>query len=74
MVRQYEPLYTVKEAAKVLKTNPSFVYGLINNKQLPSLRLGAIKIRGSDLERFIESQIPELQKIGGEEHENCKSV
>lgn len=74
MVRQYEPLYTVKEAAKVLKTNPSFVYELINNKQLPSLRLGAIKIRGSDLERFIESQIPELQKTGGEEHENCKSV
>ena len=74
MVRQYEPLYTVKEAAKVLKTNPSFVYELMNNKQLPSLRLGAIKIRGSDLERFIESQIPELQKTGGEEHENCKSV
>lgn len=54
MVRPYEPLYTVKEAAKLLRVNPSYVYGLINSKKLPGLRLGAIKIRGSDLEFFLE--------------------
>ena len=30
MVKAYEPLYTVKEAAKVLKVNVSAVYRLIN--------------------------------------------
>lgn len=54
MVKPYEPLYTVKEAAKVLRMNVSSVYDLINQKQLPGLKLGSMKIRGSDLERFIE--------------------
>ena len=54
MVKPYEPLYTVKEAAKVLKINVSSVYDLINQNQLPGLKLGSMKIRGSDLERFIE--------------------
>ena len=49
MVKAYEPLYTVKEAAKVLKVNVSAVYRLINTKQLVGLRLGSVKVRGSDL-------------------------
>lgn len=53
MVEPYKPIYTVKEAAKVLKVNPSKVYELINTKKLPCLLLGQKKIRGSDLERFI---------------------
>ena len=62
MVRAYEPLYTVKEAAKLLRVNPQAVYRLINGKQLVALRLGLIKIRGSDLERFIE-QYPAYEVI-----------
>lgn len=54
MVEPYKPLYTVKEASKVLKVNTDAVYDLIKRRQLPVLRLGAMKIRGSDLERFIE--------------------
>lgn len=54
MVEPYKPLYTVKEASKVLKVNTDSVYDLIRKRQLPALRLGAMKIRGSDLERFIE--------------------
>ena len=54
MVRPYEPLYTVKEAAKVLKMNTESVYALIKQNQLPGLKLGSTKIRGSDLEQFIE--------------------
>lgn len=54
MVEPYKPLYTVKEASKVLKVNTDSVYDLIKKRQLPALRLGAMKIRGSDLERFIE--------------------
>lgn len=66
MVRAYEPLYTVKEAALLLKTNVSSVYRLINDKQLVGLRLGAIKIRGSDLERFIEKYPAYDPDKGGE--------
>lgn len=54
MVEPYKPLYTVKEASKLLKVNTDSVYDLIKKRQLPALRLGAMKIRGSDLERFIE--------------------
>lgn len=54
MVEAYKPLYTVKEASKVLKVNTDSVYDLIKKRELPALRLGAMKIRGSDLERFIE--------------------
>lgn len=54
MVEPYKPLYTVKEASKVLKVNTDSVYDLIKKRELPALRLGAMKIRGSDLERFIE--------------------
>lgn len=54
MVEAYKPLYTVKEASKVLKVNTDSVYDLIKKRQLPALRLGAMKIRGSNLERFIE--------------------
>lgn len=55
MVEPYQPLYTVKEAAKILRVNVNMVYDLVNKGQLPALRLGAIKIRGVDLERFINS-------------------
>lgn len=53
MVEPYKPIYTVKEVAGVLKVNPSKVYELIRAGKLICLRLGQIKIRGSDLEQFI---------------------
>ena len=67
MVRAYEPLYTVKEAAKLLRVNPQAVYRLINGKQLVALRLGLIKIRGSDLERFIEQYPAYEPEEGGDQ-------
>ena len=45
MVKAYEPLYTVKEVAKLLKTNPQSIYRLIDSKQIVSLRLGSIKMQ-----------------------------
>ena len=58
MVKPYEPLYTVKEAAVVLKTNPRTVYNYISDGLLVCIRLGTrgvFKIRGTDLESFINS-------------------
>ena len=54
MVEPYKPLYTVEETATVLMTNTDTVYGLIRKASLRALKLGRIKIRGSDLEQFIE--------------------
>ena len=62
MVEPYKPLYTAKQAAQILLINVSTVYELMNTGQLPYLIWGkgngTRKIRGSDLERFIETQKP----------------
>ena len=62
MVEPYKPLYTAKQAAQILLINVSTVYELMNTGQRPYLILGkgngTRKIRGSDLERFIETQKP----------------
>ena len=50
----YQPLYTVKETAGILKTSVNAVYDLMNAGELPYLILGKKKIRGSDLRNFIE--------------------
>lgn len=68
MVRPYEPLYTVKEASKVLKTSPQDVYALIKKGQLKCLILGSKKIRGSDLEHFIETYPTISNTEGGNEN------
>lgn len=54
MVEPYKPLYTVKEAAKLLLINTDSLYALVRNGELIALKLGALKIRGTDLERFLE--------------------
>ncbi|MDL2294360.1 helix-turn-helix domain-containing protein [Ruminococcaceae bacterium OttesenSCG-928-D13] len=48
-------LYTVKEAAEILRTNPTYVYSLIHKNLLPAMKLGQFKIRKESLEKFIES-------------------
>jgi len=47
-------LYTVAEAAKLIKTNPAYVYELIHAGLIPVLKLGSIKIRRSALLEFLE--------------------
>ena len=49
----YEALYTVKEAAKLLKVNPNQVYAYMKSGQLVYVVLGSKKIRGKDLEACI---------------------
>lgn len=54
MVQPYKPLYTVLEVAEVLMVNCDFVNREINDGRLPALQLGRRKVRGSDLEQYIE--------------------
>lgn len=49
-----EILYTVAEASKLIKTNPAYVYKLINAGLIPVIKLGSIKIRRSSLLEFLE--------------------
>ena len=47
-------LYTVKEAAKLLKTSPDNVYALYHAGVLPMLKLGRLKCRRETLEDFLK--------------------
>jgi excisionase family DNA binding protein len=46
-------LYTVPEVAKLIKTNPAYVYELIKTGLLPVLKLGSYKVRKVSLEEFL---------------------
>ncbi len=48
-------LYSVKEVAKIMHTNPAYVYQLISTGVLPALKLGSFKIRHAALMSFLES-------------------
>lgn len=47
-------LYTVNEVAKLLKTNPNYIYELIKRGFLPALKLGSYKVRKSSLLNFLQ--------------------
>ena len=55
MVEMFKPIYSMKEVAAMLQISINSVYALMHSGKLPYLQLGAKKIRGSDLERFIET-------------------
>lgn len=52
-----EILYTVNEAAKLLKCNPNMVNSLINSGKLKCLILGRRKIPRYELLRFINDNL-----------------
>lgn len=58
MVEPYKPIYTVAEAAKVLRTSKNKVYDLMRYGKLPYLQMSSKKIKGKDLERFIDTHPP----------------
>ena len=60
---EYKPLYKVAEVAKILIVNNSTVYKLIKAGELPAIKLGDTKVRGTDLEKFIAN----LQTIPADE-------
>ncbi len=73
MVEAYKPIYTVQEVSKILKTNVNTVYDLIHSGQLQSLKLGKRKIRGKDLEAFINNY-PVAAALDTEEKEDCNDL
>lgn len=53
-IKMEDVLYTVQEMAKLLKTNPNYVYELIRRGLLPALKLGSYKVRRTTLLKFLE--------------------
>lgn len=47
-------LYTVSEVAKLIKSNPAYVYELVKAGHLQALKLGSLKIRRITLLEFLE--------------------
>ena len=64
-VQEYKPIYSAKEVSKILQISINTVYQLMNSGELPYLVLGSKKIRGSDLELFIEKYTAE--KVAADE-------
>ena len=64
-----DELLTVKEVSKRLKINAATVYQLIHQNKLTALKLGALKVRASTLDRFMADeearQNPEIKKDQG---------
>lgn len=46
-------LYTVDEVAKLLKVNKNYVYDLISNGYIKSMKLGRRKITKTSLDEFL---------------------
>jgi DNA binding domain, excisionase family len=55
MLENEDVLYSVKEVAKLIKTNPGFVYELIKRGFLPALKLGSLKVRRASLNEFLKT-------------------
>lgn len=74
MSYQYQALYTVREATKVLRTGERYVRQLIRDGELPAIRLGSgryLRIRGIDLESYINGMetVRDIDEAGAEEAE-----
>ena len=48
-----EPIYTVKEVSILLKTDEPMVRRLIDKGFLKALKLGRLKVRKEEIERFL---------------------
>ena len=46
-------IYSVQEVAKLLHSNPNYIYALIEKGVLPAIKLGSIKITKTSLEKFL---------------------
>ena len=74
MCYQYQALYTVREATKILRTGERYVRQQIRDGELPAIRLGSggyLRIRGIDLESYINGMetVRDIEEADDEEAE-----
>ncbi len=51
-----EELYTISQCAEILKTNKNYVYEQIKLGNIPVVYLKSMRVRKSQLEKFMESR------------------
>ena len=57
---EMEKIFTVPEVAEYLKMSKAKVYYLLNNREIPHLKLGRnVRIRKSDLDKYLEDRLME---------------
>lgn len=50
----YDYLLSVSEVAELLKTNKNMIYTLVDKKLLRAMKVGSLKIRNSEVIRFLD--------------------
>lgn len=61
-----EHIYTIPEVAELLRTNRNYVYNEIKKGRLIAVRIGTMKVRECDLDKYLDKLVDE-QLLRGEE-------
>ena len=61
-----EHIYTIPEVAELLRTNRNYVYNEIKKGRLTAVRIGTMKVRERDLDKYLDKLVDE-QLLQGEE-------
>ena len=61
-----EHIYTIPEVAELLRTNRNYVYNEIKKGRLTAVRIGTMKVRERDLDKYLDKLVDE-QLLRGEE-------
>ena len=68
-------LFTVKEASALLKTDEPTIRRLINKGLMKALKLGRLKIRKVEIERFLEwAEGKDLNDLNDIKEINCETL
>lgn len=55
-VQQMEQIYTIKEAAQILRVNTNYIYREISEGKIKAIKIGSLKILESELLRYIDTK------------------
>lgn len=55
-VQQMEQIYTIKEAAQILRVNTNYIYREIGEGKIKAVKIGSLKILESELLRYIDTK------------------
>ena len=55
-VPQTEQIYTIKEAAQILRVNTNYIYREIGEGKIKAVKIGSLKILESELLRYIDTK------------------
>lgn len=55
-VQQMEQIYTIKEAAQILRVNTNYIYREIGEGKNKAVKIGSLKILESELLRYIDTK------------------